>query len=172
MECLHAPWRIEYILAKPKPVCGSIFAQIAQSNDDESNHVVARERTCYAVLNTFPYNGGHLLVVPYKQVPDFNDLTDQEMLDLWKLVRRCIQALTKIMKPDGFNVGVNLGKCAGAGVAEHLHVHIVPRWQGDTNFMPVVAGTSVLPQALSDLAAKLRSVLAADPAHAQTESSA
>jgi ATP adenylyltransferase len=112
------------------------------------------------LLNTYPYNGGHLLIVPYKQVADLNGLTGEELADLWKLTRRCINALTQIMKPDGFNIGINLGKVAGAGIAEHLHIHVVPRWNGDTNFMPVIANTSVLPAALNEVAAKLRAELA------------
>jgi len=161
MEALHAPWRIQYILApKPPPSDVSLFTRIAQSSDDEGHHVIARERTCYAVLNNYPYNGGHLLVVPYKQVADFDGLTDEELLDLTKLMRRCLAALKSVMKPEGFNIGVNLGKCAGAGIAEHLHLHVVPRWQGDTNFMPVLGQTSVMPQALHELAAQLRNALA------------
>ena len=160
MESLHAPWRIEYILApKPKQEA-SLFTGIAQSSDDERNYIIARDRTCFALLNKYPYVGGHLLTVPYKEVSDLNGLTDEELADLWKLTRRCINALTAVMKPDGFNVGINLGKVAGAGVAEHLHIHVVPRWNGDTNFMPVLANTTVLPQALGDLAAKLRAELA------------
>jgi ATP adenylyltransferase len=161
MESLHAPWRIQYILA-PKPAAEdtSIFAKIAQSSDDEANYVIARDRTCYAVLNTHPYTGGHLMIVPYKQVPDFHGLTDDEMCDLLKLMRRCQTALTKVMKPDGFNIGVNLGRAAGAGIEQHLHIHVVPRWNGDTNFMPVIAGATVMPQALGELAAKLRAALA------------
>jgi ATP adenylyltransferase len=156
MESLHAPWRIEYILS-PKPEAKTgLFARIAQSSDDEGNLVVVRDRTCFALLNRYPYNGGHLLVVPYKEVPDLNGLTDQEGADLWQLVRRCINALTAVMKPAGFNVGINLGQVAGAGIAEHLHIHIVPRWHGDTNFMPVIAGTGVVPDALKNIAAKLR----------------
>jgi ATP adenylyltransferase len=159
MEPLHAPWRIEYILA-PKPALDeSLFTRIAQSNEDEANYVVVRDRTCYALLNKFPYVGGHLMVVPYKQTPDFDGLTDEEMADLLKLTRRCQAAVKRLMKPDGFNVGINIGKCAGAGILEHLHIHIVPRWNGDTNFMPVLAGTSVVPQALSELAAQLRTEL-------------
>jgi len=160
MDALHAPWRIEYILSpKEKSPNGSVFTRIAQSSDDEANLVIARDRTCYAVLNSFPYTGGHLMVVPYKQVPDFYDLTDDEMTDLLRLLRRCQTALTKVMKPDGFNIGVNLGRVAGAGIVEHLHIHIVPRWNGDTNFMPVIANTTVLPEALRDIAAKLRTAL-------------
>jgi ATP adenylyltransferase len=160
MESLHAPWRIEYILA-PKPrLDTSLFTNIAQSSDDEDNYVIARDRTCFALLNKYPYNGGHLMVVPYKEVADLNGLTEEELADLWKLVRRCANALTQLMKPDGFNLGINLGKVAGAGIVEHLHIHVVPRWNGDTNFMPVIANTTVLPQALSELAAKLRAELA------------
>lgn len=159
MESLHAPWRIEYILA-PKPrLEGSLFAQIAQSDDDATNLVIARDRTCYALLNRYPYNGGHLMVVPYKQSPDLDSLTDAELSDLWKLVRRCVNALVALMKPDGFNIGINLGKVAGAGITDHVHIHVVPRWNGDTNFMPVIGNTSVVPQALTELAAQLRSAL-------------
>lgn len=162
MESLHAPWRIEYILA-PKPLqTESLFTRIAQSNEDESNYVIVRDRCCYALLNTYPYNGGHLMVVPYKEAKDLNDLTDEELGDLMKLARRCQNALTKVMHPDGFNVGINIGKVAGAGILGHLHIHIVPRWLGDTNFMPVLANTTVMPQALADLAAQLRAVLAQD----------
>ena len=160
MECLHAPWRIQYILApKPAPSEVSLFTQIAQSNDDVAHHVVARHRSCFALLNNYPYNGGHLMVVPYRQVCDFSELTDEELLDLMKLVQRCLAALRTVMKPDGFNIGVNLGKAAGAGIVEHLHLHLVPRWSGDTNFMPVISQTTVVPQALQELAAQLRQAL-------------
>jgi ATP adenylyltransferase len=160
MEPLHAPWRIEYILA-PKPAMDeSLFARIAQSSDDEANYVIARDRTCFALLNKYPYNGGHLMIVPYRQTPDLNGLTEGELTDLMQLTRRCQNALAEVMKPDGFNIGLNLGKCAGAGVLEHVHIHVVPRWTGDTNFMPVLAGTTVVPQALNELAARLRAVLA------------
>jgi ATP adenylyltransferase len=161
MESLHAPWRIEYILA-PKPALSeSLFTRIAQSNDDEANYVIARDRTCYALLNTYPYTGGHLMVVPYKQAQDLDGLSDEEMTDLMRLTRRCQNALSRVMKPDGFNIGINLGKVAGAGILGHLHVHVVPRWLGDTNFMPVLANTTVMPLALKDLAAQLRAALAA-----------
>ena len=160
MQPLHAPWRIEYILSPKPQLDESLFTQIAQSSDDATNLVIARGRTCFALLNKYPYNGGHLMIVPYKQTPDFNNLTDEEMTELMLLTRRCQNALTQVMKPDGFNIGVNLGKCAGAGIVEHLHIHVVPRWNGDTNFMPVLANTTVLPQALSELAAKLRAELA------------
>ena len=160
MDSLHAPWRIEYILTRNPELKEGLFERIAQSSDDMENLVIGRDRTCFALLNRYPYNGGHLMVVPYKEVPDMNGLTDEELADLWKLVRRCINALTAVMKPDGFNVGINLGKVAGAGILEHLHIHVVPRWNGDTNFMPVIANTGVLPDALKEIAAKLRVELA------------
>ena len=161
MEQLHAPWRIEYILApKPPPGEESLFARIARSSDDEANYVLVRERTCYAVLNAYPYNGGHLLIVPYRQTADLADLTGPELTDLMLLTQRCLEALRRTMKPDGFNVGLNLGRVAGAGVEDHVHLHIVPRWNGDTNFMPVLARTSVDPEALTAVAARLRNALA------------
>ena len=162
METLHAPWRIEYILAPKRPLAEeSLFTKIAHSADDEAHYVVVRDRTCFAVLNSYPYNGGHLLVVPYKQAADLPDLTEDELGDLMKLTRRCQQVLSKVMQPQGFNIGLNLGRAAGAGIVEHLHIHVVPRWSGDTNFMPVIGQTTVLPEALREVAAKLRAGFAA-----------
>jgi ATP adenylyltransferase len=161
MENLHAPWRIEYILApRPEAEEGSLFSRIAQSDDDIGNLVVARDRTCFALLNRYPYNGGHVMAVPYKETPGMDGLTRDELADLMELTRRCQAALSEVMNPDAFNIGINQGKAAGAGIAEHLHVHIVPRWNGDTNFMPVIANTSVVPEALKETAAKLRTALA------------
>jgi ATP adenylyltransferase len=161
MEPLHAPWRIAYIRGpKPSPGNAAIFKQIAESNDDEGNYVVVRERNCFAVLNRYPYTGGHLLIVPYKHSPDLNGLTETELSDLFLLTRRCQNALSKLMRPEGFNIGLNLGQVAGAGIVDHVHVHVVPRWSGDTNFMPIVGNTTVLPEALTALAAQLRVVLA------------
>lgn len=162
MEQLHAPWRIQYILA-PKANVNSLFAQIGQSSDDEANYVVRRERTCFALLNSFPYNCGHLMVVPYKLAADLSELTDGELCDLMRLTRRAQAALSNAMRPDGFNIGLNLGKVAGAGITEHLHLHVVPRWNGDTNFMPVLTGTVVLPEALQETAAKIRAAFAVLP---------
>ena len=160
MENLHAPWRIDYILAPKKSGEGDVFNGIAQSNDDEENLVIFRDKTCFALLNRYPYTGGHVLVVPYKKVPDFNGLTDDELLDLMKLTRRCQNAMTQVMKPEGFNLGVNLGKCAGAGILEHVHIHIVPRWNGDTNFMPVLAEVKTVNEHVLQTAAKLRKAFA------------
>lgn len=160
MEPLHAPWRIEYILSPKTELDGSLFTRVAQSSDDEGNYVIARDRTCFALLNKYPYTGGHLMVVPYKQSPDLNGLTGEELGDLMKLTRRCQNALTEVMRPDGFNIGINLGRCAGAGIPGHIHIHVVPRWNGDTNFMPVLGSTTVVPEALGEVATKLRAALA------------
>jgi ATP adenylyltransferase len=166
MDILHAPWRIDYILAPKSPAQpgeASLFTRIAQSDDDLGNHVIARGSTAYVVLNTYPYNGGHLMVVPYRQVPGFDGLSDAELLEILHWVRDAQHVLREVMRPDGFNIGVNQGRVAGAGIVEHLHVHIVPRWNGDTNFMPVIANTNVVPEALADTAAKLRAAFARMP---------
>lgn len=162
MESLHAPWRIEYILNKPRPTGddpGSIFTRIANSSEDEKNLVIFRGRSCFAMMNNFPYSGGHTMVLPYREVCDLDDLSDQEQSELWKTVSLCRKATSEVMHPHGFNIGINLGEAAGAGIADHLHVHIVPRWKGDYNFMPVIGQTQILPQALEDLASKLRSAM-------------
>ncbi len=157
MEALHAPWRIEYILGPKSQTSGaSVFTHIGQSTDDEANYVIRRTRHGYAVLNTYPYNAGHVLVVPYKQIRDLDELTDEGNLDLIQLLQATKRAIQAAMNPDGFNLGLNLGRVAGAGIEEHLHWHLVPRWTGDTNFMPAIGQTTVLPEALKETAAKLR----------------
>jgi len=158
MESLHAPWRIEYIVARKPELKTGLFTHIAQSSDDEANLIIVRDRTCFALLNSYPYVGGHLMVLPYKEVADFNGLTEDELADLWKLVRRCMNALTNLMKPDGFNVGVNVGQAAGAGVAEHLHIHVVPRWNGDTNFMPILADVKLVSEDMHEAWQKLHAI--------------
>ena len=160
MDNLHAPWRIEYITAQNEEGAESpVFKSIAQSSDDEANYVISRTHSSFALLNKFPYNGGHVLVVPYKRVTELDELTDKEILDLMKLVIICKQAIVRTMGPDGFNIGINLGRAAGAGVEDHLHIHIVPRWIGDVNFMPAIGQTAVLPEALLETASKLREAL-------------
>ena len=154
MEQLWAPWRIRYILGERESGC--FFCRKSQEADDEKNYVLIRERTCFALFNTYPYNAGHLMVAPYKHTADLDDLAEQELADLMRLTRRCKQVLIRAIKPHGFNIGLNLGRCAGAGVLDHVHIHIVPRWDGDTNFMPVLADTHVLPQALDELYGELK----------------
>ena len=144
---LWAPWRIEYITGKKEAGC--LFCRKAKSRADERNHVVYRGRRSFALLNTFPYNSGHLLVAPYRHAAELEKLTPEDAGDLMRTAQVCLKALKKAMAPEGFNIGFNLGKAAGAGVLGHLHLHIVPRWNGDTNFMPVIGRTRVIPQALA-----------------------
>jgi len=154
MEHLWAPWRIGYILRAKEPGC--FLCRKPQEADDAKNHILIRDRTCFALLNAYPYNAGHLMVVPYKHTAELDDLTESEMADLMTLTRRCKQILARALKPDGFNIGLNLGRAAGAGVDDHMHFHIVPRWSGDTNFMSVTGGDiRVVPQALDDMYAAL-----------------
>ena len=135
---LWAPWRLEYIVGPKDEEC--IFCD-PQSPLDTTDK-------CFTLLNAFPYAPGHLMVAPYRHVSDLEELDEQELLELMLLARRAILALRRAMNPAGFNVGLNLGAVAGAGIADHLHLHVVPRWEGDNNFMPVIADTHVLPQAL------------------------
>ena len=157
MESIWAPWRIRYILRDKESGC--FLCRKPQEADDAKNHILIRDRTCFALLNTFPYHPGHLMAVPYKHTGELDDLTTEELGDLMVLTRRCKQLLTQAFKPDGFNIGLNLGRTAGAGVLDHVHVHIVPRWNGDTNFMPVLADVHVLPQALDDTYQALKQAL-------------
>jgi len=154
MENLWAPWRIRYILGEKEPGC--FFCRKSQENADAKNHILIRDRTCFALLNTYPYNPGHLMIAPYKHTGELDDLGEQELAELMVLTRRCKQIIVRAMKPDGFNIGLNLGKPAGAGVLDHVHMHVVPRWNGDTNYMPVLGETRVIPQALDEIYETLR----------------
>ena len=150
MQNLWAPWRITYIQEHPKE-SNCFLCNAFQDTQDEKHLVVHRGKECFCILNKFPYNSGHLMVVPNKHKADISDLTGQEMLEIMEMARDMKELLTKIMKPEGFNLGINLGKPAGAGLVGHCHLHIVPRWNGDTNFMPVVSDVKVIPQLLEDL---------------------
>ena len=151
---LWAPWRMEFITA-PKP--GTCFLCDKGTEDhDRENHIIARAQWTFLLLNTFPYNSGHLLVAPYRHVPDLEDLTLAERAELMEQIVRAKAVMKDLMRPDGFNLGFNLGAAAGAGVPGHLHGHLVPRWVGDTNFMPVLGDTRVVPQALDATARLLR----------------
>lgn len=145
---LWAPWRIEYITGPKDGEC--IFCAAAASrNEDPAHQPIDRTAHCLTILNAFPYAPGHVMVAPVRHVGALEDLTDAELLETMQLARRSILAIRRAMTPDGFNVGYNLGKVAGAGIVDHLHLHVVPRWNGDMNFMPVLADTDVMPQALA-----------------------
>ena len=147
---LWAPWRIEYIVGPKDDEC--VFCHPDSSLDETDR--------CFTLLNAFPYAPGHLMVAPRRHVSELEALDDQELLELMQLSRRAILALRRGMSPDGFNVGLNLGKVAGAGIADHLHLHVVPRWDGDNSFMPVLADIHVVPQALEATRAVVTEALA------------
>jgi ATP adenylyltransferase len=145
---LWAPWRLEYIKGPKDGEC--VFCRAEALGDDESAYIVHRGEHCFVILNAYPYNNGHVMVAPYEHVPTIEDLDDDALLDLMHLSQRSLQAIREAYSPDGFNLGVNQGAVAGAGVADHVHLHVVPRWGADTNFMPVIGSTRVLPQSLDD----------------------
>lgn len=162
MERLWAPWRMAYINGiSPDGNSGGCFLCAARdAKDDRRAAVFLRRPLAFAVLNHFPYNNGHTLVVPASHKGNLEDLADDEMLAIMTLTRDVLAVFRKFFRPDGFNVGFNFGRTAGAGLPEHLHLHIVPRWNGDTNFMPVLADTKVIPQSLEDLYDRLTAAIA------------
>ncbi len=156
MENLHSYWRMPYIEAPQKDEGKeNPFVEIPKAKDPKSVHLVYKGEYAYIVMNKFPYNCGHLLVVPLRQVAQLGELNAQERVEYFDLIIKAQDILTKAIKPDAFNVGFNLGAKAGAGIPQHLHCHIVPRWDGDTNFMPVISNTKVLPEAMDTLWEKL-----------------
>ena len=162
LERLWAPWRMEYIgSASSEEEQGCIFCELPAKEDDEGTLILSRQEHSFAILNKFPYNSGHLMVAPFRHVGKLEDLKDDESLDMAKLLGRCVEALKDAMQPEGFNIGMNLGRVAGAGIPDHVHWHVVPRWSGDTNFMPVIGETKVLPELLRETHEKLRPYLEA-----------
>jgi ATP adenylyltransferase len=155
MEHIWAPWRIGYVLqAEEKDGC--FLCEKPKEDNDEPNLILLRGKSNFIILNSFPYNPGHLMIVPYRHIGHLDRLSDEEAKEHFELVKRSLRLLTEVIKPAGFNIGMNLGKVAGAGVDDHVHTHIVPRWQGDTNFMPVISDTKVLPEALAETYKKLK----------------
>ena len=157
-EKLWAPWRIEYIQQLNKDNSCFICHNQANPQDDDENLVLWRTEKSSVILNRFPYNNGHLLIAPARHIPDLNEATDQELLELTKLISQSQKALSLAIQPHGFNVGMNFGRCAGAGLPGHLHIHIVPRWDGDTNFINVCSDTDVISQSLTELFQLLKQV--------------
>jgi ATP adenylyltransferase len=157
MERLWSPWRLAYVTGTARETdcifCDAVLGAAPPL-------VVHRGATCFVILNLYPYNNGHLMVVPYRHVPSLAAMTGEERTELMELTRRAEVALTEAYRPHGLNVGINLGRAAGAGVVDHLHVHLVPRWNGDTNFMTVLAETRLVPEDLGSAVERLRSLLA------------
>lgn len=143
-ERIWAPWRIDYITGPKEEGC--IFCKALELGDDQEALILYRGRLCFVIMNKYPYNNGHLMVAPYRHTSDFGALTEDVSREMMSVLQKCYKVITKAFRPEGFNAGLNLGKCAGAGVEDHLHFHIVPRWNGDTNFMPVFGETRVISQ--------------------------
>ncbi|MBI4682491.1 MAG: HIT domain-containing protein [Nitrospirae bacterium] len=155
MKRLWAPWRMEYILDDKKhEIC--LFCDVSKKdgnkpkkNRDKKNLILHRGKHCFVILNRYPYNSGHLMVVPYFHTPTFDGLSDDVLFDLIKTVNKSVVILKDVLRPDGFNVGLNFGKVAGAGMESHMHIHVVPRWTGDTDSMPIISETRVMPEHLT-----------------------
>lgn len=154
MDNLWAPWRIDYILGKREPYC--IFCPEGGGQSDEERLILYRGQRIMVVMNKYPYNNGHILIAPWRHVSDIVDLTPDELMDISLCIQHCVHIIRRVMKPTGFNIGLNLGESAGAGIKEHLHFHVVPRWDGDTNFMAVLADIRCIPEHLRSTYEKLR----------------
>ncbi|MFH1783521.1 MAG: HIT domain-containing protein [bacterium] len=156
MKRLWTPWRMKYILGKKPKHC--IFCEKITQDKDKENHIILRGKTCYIALNKYPYNNGHLMVIPYKHVSKLEELDDQTSLEIMSLLKLSARVLDETVKPGGINIGINLGADSGSS-ADHIHIHVVPRWHGDTNFMPVLAKTKLIAETLDDTYQRLRSAL-------------
>lgn len=157
MDQLWSPWRLEYILGPKDGTC--VFCEKIDPRNDRAEHVLWRGELTFMVLNRYPYNNGHLLILPYAHLASLEDLPPQTLTEMMLLVNRGLAALREAMHPHGFNIGVNLGKIAGAGIESHVHVHVVPRWGGDTNFMTTISETRNIPELLDQTYDRLSSVL-------------
>ena len=153
LETLWAPWRVEYFEKESRDL--NFLSEAARTSDDAAHLVITRRKNAFLMMNRYPYAVGHLMAVPYRKTPELSAFGENEIVELWNLVAHAQALLRATTKAQGFNIGLNLGACAGAGVTDHLHIHIVPRWNGDTNFMPILAGTRVLGEGLRALYDKL-----------------
>jgi len=156
IETLWCPWRVEYF-EREKPN-SDFLSEAARASDDAAHLVVTRRKTAFLMMNRYPYAVGHLMAVPYRKTAELDALGENEIVELWNLVTDAQKVLRAAMNAQGFNIGLNLGECAGAGVTDHLHIHIVPRWNGDTNFMPIVSGARTISEGLRGLYEKLIAV--------------
>jgi len=153
-KILYSPWRIQYILSKKEKGC--IFCVKPSEEDDKKNLILYRSKHNFVIMNIYPYNNGHIMIVPYKHVATMQDLNDDELFDMIKTLRLSEKVIKQFYNPDGINVGMNLGKAAGAGIDEHLHIHVVPRWNGDVNFMTVIGGYRVILESFETTYFKLK----------------
>ncbi len=154
MKILWAPWRMSYIKSADR--MQGCFLCDAVSKRDEDSYIVYRSRKVFVILNSYPYNTGHIMIAPYRHVAELESLDQDEAIDLVETMKKSLRALREAYSPQGFNIGINIGRVAGAGLESHIHIHIVPRWGGDTNFMPITGGAKVLPEDLDTAWKKLR----------------
>jgi ATP adenylyltransferase len=159
MENLWAPWRMAFIEPRTPPPPGCIFCTQPADHQDEKHHILYRGERCFMMLNLYPYNNGHLMIAPFQHIGTLEELDAETLAEIMTQAQLALKALRLAMNPDGFNMGINQGKVAGAGFADHIHYHVVPRWQGDTNFMPVLADTKVMPEHLDTVYTKLLQAL-------------
>ena len=160
LDRIWAPWRMQYISCiDGEKEEGCIFCVKPSVSEDEKNFIVYRGEKCFVILNIFPYNNGHLMVVPYMHTATLSELDSETRLEMMNLASVVVEAMKNTMRPDGFNIGMNLGRTAGAGIDAHIHLHVVPRWNGDTNFMPVVGGTKVISEALEATYDKIKTAM-------------
>ncbi|MEO7000472.1 MAG: HIT domain-containing protein [Ktedonobacterales bacterium] len=159
MQHLWAPWRMTYIGGSGEQEAGCIFCVKPQQDRDEENLLLYRGERCFVIMNLYPYNNGHLMIAPYAHVPGIQQLDAPTLTEIMETAQLCLAALTAAMGPQGFNMGINQGAVAGAGIADHTHFHIVPRWNGDTNFMPVLADVKVMPDFLNNTWRQIRQQL-------------
>ncbi len=159
MDVMWAPWRMSYIMGDEEEIKGCIFCELPKWKDDSKSLIVHRSEYCYVILNRYPYNNGHVMIVPNRHTHDFTALTEKELLDCQNVIQKTVKAFRKVYNPDAMNMGMNMGRPAGAGIEEHLHYHLLPRWNGDTNFMPVISGTKVISEALEQSYEKLSTAL-------------
>ena len=154
MKQIWAPWRIEYIQMEKAEGC--ILCDKPRQNSDAQNYILYRGDKNFIIMNTYPYNPGHLMIAPYRHLAGLEQLTDEELHEHFEIVSRSIKIIRQVFNPGGFNIVINMGKLAGAGIDDHFHTHIVPRWQGDTNFMPVISDVRIVPEALAETYEKLK----------------
>ncbi len=154
-KLLWAPWRSAYVTSIGKKNAGCVFCRIVKEKNDKKNYIFIRHPFCFAVFNIFPYNNGHVMIIPNRHVNDLKKMTKSEKEDLFSLLEEVKDLLDKVLRPQGYNIGINIGRAAGAGFPGHFHIHVVPRWQGDVNFMPVTAGTKVISQSMDVLFKRL-----------------
>lgn len=156
MDHLWTPWRMSYLKRGPDPEAGCVFCRRVKEGNDATSHILHRGKRCFIILNLYPYNNGHLMVVPYQHIGTFEELDEATLSEMMALTQQAVQVLDAVYNPHGYNIGINLGTAAGAGIADHIHQHVVPRWNGDTNFLSTIGETRTIPEWIDETYVRLR----------------